>query len=140
MGLDVVELVMRVEEEFEIAIADEEASQLETVGQLHLCVLTKLGLTSPNPCLSSATFYQLRRAMLPLSGVARSDVRPTTPTELLLPASNRRAHWSELSQTLGAKLPALKRPRWMELSIKSGGFLVAASPLDLLPERVLILK
>ena len=35
MGLDTVELVMAVEEHFEIEIPDEIAATLETVGQLH---------------------------------------------------------------------------------------------------------
>jgi len=34
MGLEVVEMVIRVEEEFEISIPDQEASQIETPGQL----------------------------------------------------------------------------------------------------------
>ena len=43
MGLAIVEMIMRVEEEFSITIEDEEASALEKVGQLHACVLSKLG-------------------------------------------------------------------------------------------------
>jgi len=34
VGLDIVEMIMAVEEEFEFAIPDAEASKLETVGQL----------------------------------------------------------------------------------------------------------
>lgn len=34
MGLDLVELVMRIEEEFEIRIADSDAEKLETPGQV----------------------------------------------------------------------------------------------------------
>lgn len=44
MGLEIVELLMRIEEEFEISIEDEEASYLTNVGDLHQCILTKLGL------------------------------------------------------------------------------------------------
>ena len=46
MGLAIVEMLMRVEEEFDITIEDEEANRLETVGQLHRCVLSKIGLPS----------------------------------------------------------------------------------------------
>jgi len=35
MGLDLVELVLRVEETFDLAIRDEEAGELDTVGKLH---------------------------------------------------------------------------------------------------------
>jgi acyl carrier protein len=38
MGLDTVELIMRVEEEFEIEIADDEAGTLETAGDICDCV------------------------------------------------------------------------------------------------------
>jgi acyl carrier protein len=42
MGLDVVDLVMRVEQEFGITIDDLDAAELGTVGQLHRYVLRKL--------------------------------------------------------------------------------------------------
>ncbi len=127
MGLDVVELMMRIEEEFAIAIEDEEASQLETVGQLHLCVLGKLGLTASNRCISSATFYQLRRALVDLSGSSRRFIRPSTPTELLLSLPNRRQQWRDLGDVTGAKLPTLERPKWVTTALRNGGILLAVS-------------
>ena len=42
MGLDTVELVMDVEEKFDIEISDRDASKIETVGQLYDTVLAKL--------------------------------------------------------------------------------------------------
>lgn len=42
MGLEIVEVIMRVEEEFDIEILDEEAETLNTVGRLYECVLQKL--------------------------------------------------------------------------------------------------
>jgi acyl carrier protein len=43
MGLDLVELIVTVEEVFQIQIADDEANRLSTVGDLHQLVLGKLG-------------------------------------------------------------------------------------------------
>ncbi len=42
MGLDVVDLVFAVEQEFEITIDIRDAEQIGTVGQLHRYVLSKL--------------------------------------------------------------------------------------------------
>ena len=42
MGLDSVELLMYVEEEFNIEIDDADVGELLTVGDLHLCVVRKL--------------------------------------------------------------------------------------------------
>lgn len=42
MGLDTVELLMDVEETFDIEISDKEASEIETVGEFYDVVLTKL--------------------------------------------------------------------------------------------------
>ena len=44
MGLDVVELVMRTEEVFGIAIADEDAEHANSVGKLYEVVCTQLSL------------------------------------------------------------------------------------------------
>ena len=42
MGLDLVELVLGLEDEFRIKIPDEEASKLETAGDLYLFVIKAL--------------------------------------------------------------------------------------------------
>ena len=41
MGLDSVELLLRVEEAFDIEFSDEEVSAIVTVGDLHHCLLKK---------------------------------------------------------------------------------------------------
>lgn len=129
MGLEIVELIMRVEEEFEIAIEDEEASYISTVGELHLCILTKLGLAGASGCQSSATFYQMRRALMEIADVSRAAIRPDTPTAPLLPEPNRRAQWKTLSELTGATLPPLERPRVLAKSIGMGGALIGVSSL-----------
>jgi Phosphopantetheine attachment site len=47
MGLDTVELVIAVEEKFQITISDEEAQDMRTVGDMYQCVMGKLTI-APN--------------------------------------------------------------------------------------------
>ena len=113
MGLDVVELVMRVEEEFGLSIEDEAAEQLQTVGQLHTFILSRLDWLDASRCLSSATFYQLRRGLVDLAVAPRRAIAPATPTESLLPIANRRQLWESWSRNAGVELPALQKSKWM---------------------------
>ena len=41
MGLDSVELLLRVEREFDVELSDDEASSIFTVGDLHHCLVRK---------------------------------------------------------------------------------------------------
>lgn len=117
MGLDVVELVMRVEETFEITIEDEEAEQTATIGQFYALVLRKLGFDHPERCLSSVAFYQTRRALMDVCGTPRRAVAPATALESCLPLADRRSHWQQLGQRLDMTLPELQRPAWVKNGI-----------------------
>ena len=48
-SLDMVEIIMALEDEFEISIADEEAQQIRTIGQLVDAVEAKLSGVSAKP-------------------------------------------------------------------------------------------
>jgi len=64
MGLDSVELVMKVEEHFDVSIPDADASTLGTVGLLHNWVVNELRrLNRPNVD-STTVFYELRDLIL----------------------------------------------------------------------------
>jgi|GEM_PF-4921093 hypothetical protein len=62
MGLDGVELLMKVEGSFGIQILAERSSEINTVGDLYAIVLKKTRdvTRSENTCLTRATFYELR--------------------------------------------------------------------------------
>ena len=66
MGLDSVELVLEVEEEFEITINDADAEQLRTPRQLAAYVFVRLknAQESEGACLSQAAFYRLRKVLV----------------------------------------------------------------------------
>jgi acyl carrier protein len=54
MGLDVVELVMRTEEVFDITIPDEDAERASTVGKLYEIICARLSLP-PSPIRPTST-------------------------------------------------------------------------------------
>ena len=61
MGLDIVELILAVEDAFQIHIADEEANAASTVGDLYNLVVAKVQGQDSKRCLTSAAFYRTRR-------------------------------------------------------------------------------
>jgi acyl carrier protein len=113
MRLDTVELLMEIEEAFDIRIADGEAEQLSTVGETYHYILARLGSDEAapgGPCLSAMAFYRFRRALIEVCGLERELIRPATPMGDLIAIRGRRAAWDQLASTLGWNLPALVHP------------------------------
>jgi hypothetical protein len=75
MGLDGVELVLAVEDAFQIHILDE-VSDVLTVGELHDLVVSKMPGQDSKCCLTSAAFYRTRRGIVETLGVDRRTIRP----------------------------------------------------------------
>jgi acyl carrier protein len=119
MGLDAVELVMDVEEAFDIQIPDELAGEIRTVGDLY-DVIIKL---SPSPgieesrerCLSAATFRLVRDAVRSELSLDAVRLRPRDFVDAVLPRTGRRQVWSRLQARLDMRLPSLVRPSWLTI-------------------------
>jgi acyl carrier protein len=114
MGLDMVEVIMATEEAFDVEIRDEEAERVRTVGQLYALVIGKLAASETRRCMSSVVFYQARRALTDLCDVPRRSISPSTPMRALLPERRRRTHWGHLGREVGARLPNLELPPWID--------------------------
>jgi acyl carrier protein len=127
MGLDTVELVMEVEQTFAITIDDHDASEILTVGDLYRYVLKELEGEDSDVCLTAATFYRFRRALMEGLGVDRDRVRTSTPVEDLIPVEDRQENWQLVADRLGLRLPDLRRSRElvMALALIYFAFLVA---------------
>jgi hypothetical protein len=108
MGLDAVELVMAVEEEFGIAIDDRDAERIVTVGQLWDYICERVTFVPTPVCATAAAFYCLRRAFVSEAGVARSEFLPASRLHNLLPRQARRTTWRRLASASGLKLPVLE--------------------------------
>lgn len=76
MGLDTVELIMRCEEVFAIDIADEDAGQVQTVGDLYRLICRNLTLA---PCERPTAGTGFRRLSQP---VLNPSLKPWTPEDV----------------------------------------------------------
>jgi acyl carrier protein len=108
MGLDTVELVLAIEEEFGVPIDDNDAAELTTPGQVTDYLFARLD-RARNTCSSQARFYRLRRALVATLGVRREEIRVDTRIDSLLPKDRRRA-WDNLRrELLPNHIPRLER-------------------------------
>ncbi len=96
MGLDGVELVMDVEEKFGVAIPDDLAQTMRTVGDLYEYLVTQCNGDRQSGCLTSAAFYQVRQGICKTLRVERHDVRPATWIDELVGRSSYRRSWARL--------------------------------------------
>lgn len=124
MGLDSVELILAIEDKFQIHIPDEEVSRIATVGELHRLILSKLESSRSNPCLTSIAFYRTRRGFIDTFGMARRTIQPSTALEQLLPRQDRRAVWRRLQNSMALTVPSLTYSPWI-----IGAFLIGGATL-----------
>lgn len=126
MGLDGIELLIEVEDRFGIAIDDAEGGRVRTVGDLHDLVLAKLTPSRSSTCLSSHVFYRLRGSLRERFGVPRAEIYPQVRLTEVVPGDSRRLAWKALADSLGWRLPELRRPKGLETSL-AVGFLLAVT-------------
>ncbi|KAB0664250.1 hypothetical protein F6V25_13845 [Oryzomonas japonica] len=116
MGLDAVELVMAVEEEFQIAISDSEACECTTVGKLVELVHSRLRHTSKGPCPSQHSFYIARQKLIEITHIPRHQIKPDTNLGDIIPRKKRKKLWKKVTTALSEGVfyqNRLVRPKWM---------------------------
>jgi len=109
MGLEIVEMIMAIEDEFDIELQEDEVQPIETVWQMHELVCRKLGVTprrtdgTPSrACPSSRAFYHLRSAMVETLGVERRSIAPATPLSSI---PDLRTNWRRVAGAAAIDLP-----------------------------------
>ena len=75
MGLDSVEILVRVEEYFGISIPNGEAQKILTVQEFADCVFAKVTINPTEKCKSQMLFYKLRRYFIDKIGPGKEQVR-----------------------------------------------------------------
>jgi acyl carrier protein len=109
VGLDTVELVIAFEEEFGVAIDNEDAEKMETPGDVADYVVSRVRTSSDDPCLSQVGFYRIRSLLMDEFSIPRETIHPNT---LLIDvvAGNIRENWLRLKNAIGTdNFPKLQR-------------------------------
>jgi acyl carrier protein len=110
MGLDAVELVMDLEDEFEIKFMDDDYADIKTIADLHAVVLSKLRDKENyryEPCLCPPIFCEVRRILRGVLQMPEGRFPPSLRLAAVVPAEGRAARWEELNRALGIGLPHL---------------------------------
>lgn len=114
MGLETVELAIRFEDAFDIAISDEVAVQLTTPGKVTDYIMTQVAKSEQPSCLSQQAFYFLRQKLVPFLNISRRDFGSDTPLENLIPLEQRRRVWERMRSEIEPNaVPDLARPIWL---------------------------
>ncbi len=108
MGLDLVELVMEIEEEFGLDIPDYEAEKLTTVGSVYEWLKIRVASFSPVACLTQRVFYKLRRALIANYNLERRTIEPNTRLTDLMPLALVESGWPFLQMFIDLKTPPFK--------------------------------
>ena len=116
MGLDSVEILMKVEDTFGIKIPDREAEQILTVGDFHNAVWRNLSGKHSDKCKSQNLFYKLRKSFAETYNFSPRQLKLDTSPNDIFPKTNRRQVYLSFSDTTNLKLPdlALTKP-WTTL-------------------------
>jgi acyl carrier protein len=126
MGLDGVELVISIEEEFGVIIPDAAAERMETPRGIIDWLMERLEEIGSGKCLSQRGFYKLRRALMAEANLPRATIRPETPLDELLPRNIRRKIWKKLRVAPSLRpLQNLRRPRALARLIGAAVFAAA---------------
>jgi hypothetical protein len=114
MGLDLVELIVRFEDAFGIAIPDKVAAELTTPGRVADYLVSQLQLSDQTACMTQQAFYLLRREFVSVLGIQRAEFHPAARLNELIPAERRKQIWTRIGSQIGVgALPDLVRPPWL---------------------------
>jgi len=114
MGLDGVELIMDVEDRFCTSFPDDQLERMQTIGDLHDFIMSRIRQQHSDFCLSAAMFYPIRRILVDQFNVDRDNIRPATSLESLVDTKSRSKFWSNIESVLAIKLPRLKRSKCLQ--------------------------
>ncbi|MFA6212588.1 MAG: hypothetical protein WCT03_05205 [Candidatus Obscuribacterales bacterium] len=105
MGLDSVELVLAIEEEFGLDIPDRYAERMFTVGDVYEWLKHRLSTADPQACLTQQVFYKLRRALIQNYRLERHLITPDTRLSDLLAMQSIEDGWPFLQMFIDLKTP-----------------------------------
>ncbi len=115
---DIEDLLIKVEDSFEIKFADNELAHVQTFGEICDHIKKKIQLDHIDDCTTQQAFYKLRSTLVSALHVDTEKITPDTLLQDLLPRRIRKSKAQQIEQSLGFKLSLLRPPHYVT------GFLV----------------
>ena len=119
MGLDGVEIVMELEDEFKVTLPDAKCSCTHTVMDVAAMVISELRLRTTNVCPTAHQFYKLRNTLVDVLHIDKQSIRPRTMLSEIFPADDYRRIWEQLR----IKIPNLPAPEIPHDASKLGAWI-----------------
>jgi hypothetical protein len=129
MGMDFVEFNMRIEEEFDIEVTNDDLHSIVrdrdiVVGDYYTLLLKKLHFRDVGRYsvrLNYSLWIKLRATIHSVAHASLDDIRLSTLLEELFPRQTRRGDWEALRDASPYRIRGLDYPRWVRIL----GFLLA---------------
>lgn len=106
MGLDSVEILVRVEEHLGISVPDGEAAKILTVQDFVDCVFAKVTVNPTEKCKSQMLFHKLRNYFTDRHKIPKGDIRANIKIGDLIVVDLKET-WSGIEKYLKLDLPVL---------------------------------
>lgn len=115
MGLDSLELILSLEEAFEIEISDEVAETLQSP-KMVIEFITN-AVRASNDCIGACpvmvSYHRIRQAFQSIVGLQRQQIQLNSKLRTLLPKSQRQEVWNRIQAEVGI-------PKWPTLGFGVG--------------------
>lgn len=131
MGLDSVEILMKVEKTFGINIPDQEAEKIITVGDFHNSVWQHLEGKYTDKCKSQGLFYSLRKSVIDTFEVSKQEYKLNRRINDIFPSKQRRQVYFRFANANNLKLPGLVLTKPWSIFLTSFGFITILGGLSL---------
>jgi hypothetical protein len=113
LGEDTWDLYQLIEDSFAVDLGDYHDLLEKSVNELADEIALRSNLPEGDACLTSATFYKVRRVLQNVMGCRRDIIRPTTRVADVVPWIDRESRWTLIEVGLGLPLPRLTWPGWL---------------------------
>jgi acyl carrier protein len=111
MGLEVLELIIKIEERFQTHIPDSEAGKILTVGHLYDFLMQRIQRQNSNHSTTSEMFYGIQKILENSYNIDRTKIQLGSILNELLHPTERFKFWQTVEQELAIGLPRLRRSK-----------------------------
>lgn len=98
---DLEDLLQIIEQTFAISFQNDDVSTVTTYGDLCKVIFNKIELQNLNDSVSLQCFQNLKKAIVSITSIDESSIKPDVPLEQIFPKTKRRRQIKRLKKSLG---------------------------------------